>query len=1191
MSTEKASSGNIERPQAQTAVTPAPTDPDHEAPEAGQQTRPEWQKYQLELEKQNQQLRQTQAELEASRARYFDLYDLAPVGYVTLNEAGVILEANLTLAGKLGRTRDELVARPLAHFIAPADRDMFDQHRQQLLNTGSPQSCELRLIHAQGHAFWVLIKGIKTQDETGLPTCRATISDISAYKQMEQTLRESENRFRALIENAPDAMNIIGADGRLTYASPSALRILGYTAADTADVNMAELTHPDDLTAVLAILMEIIQEPDKVATTRYRFRHKDGTWRWLESTISNLLNEPGVEGILFNFRDITQHKQAEDAAQRQSEQIRLLYDASRRLNRTLDLDEIYQTVYDFLTAVLPCDTLLISAFDPATERITCRAYWARQGERLDVSNFPPIPLEPEGQGTQSLVIRTGQSLLLNDYLTQRQTSQTVYQVDDETHDILELDEVPPDAEVTRAALIVPLKTGEIVTGVIQVMSYLPDAYTETHLKLLEALALHINAAQTNALLYSQVQNELNERKQVEAALRESYEKFRTVADFTYDWEYWIGPDGRYLYISPACERVTGYTAQEFMADRNLLRSLIHPEDRAKIAHHNLDAITSKEPISLDFRIYTRAGEERWINHACQPVYRSDGTWLGRRASNRDITERKQAEEALRESEAKLRLLFEILPVGVSILNANQQLVYMNPALADILQIDQKGLRQGDYQQRQYIAPNGAPMLPKNFASARALNEQQPIQHVETGVVKEDGQIIWTEVSAVPVSFPDWKVVIVTTNITEHKQAEEALRESHHHLEATLNELRLAQTQLIQQERLAAVGQLAAGIAHDFNNILAIITLYVDISLRSPNISPEIYKTLQTIGHQAERAAHLVQQILDFGRRAILKSRSIDLSSLLKEQVELWQRTIPESITFHLDEVAVGCMVYADPTRMQQMLTNLVLNARDAMPHGGDLRLDLAYLPAGSPDVPPLTDKADNAWARITVRDSGTGISPADMPHIFEPFFTTKAPGQGSGLGLAQVYGIVKQHHGYIDVQTAEGEGTTFTIYLPALAATSAKPTAVSQTTLRQGQGETILVVEDNPTLRDALASTLTLLNYQALTAANGREALTILERQTAMEQKISLVLSDLVMPEMGGKELFQALRQRGLTLPVVILSGHPMRTEMQTLRDQGLVGWLLKPYDIKDLAATLARALGRDEPPPGVAQTTPGHSL
>jgi signal transduction histidine kinase/ActR/RegA family two-component response regulator len=415
------------------------------------------------------------------------------------------------------------------------------------------------------------------------------------------------------------------------------------------------------------------------------------------------------------------------------------------------------------------------------------------------------------------------------------------------------------------------------------------------------------------------------------------------------------------------------------------------------------------------------------------------------------------------------------------------------------------------------------------------------------------------------------LVVSHENISERKQAEEALRQSHHRLEETLDQLRQTQAQLVQQERLAAVGQLAAGIAHDFNNILTIVALQVQMALRSPDVAPPLQKRLETIAQQSRRAADLVQQILDFGRRSVLQPRPLDLASFLQEQVELFRRTIPEHIHIALHPTTDECVINADPTRIQQMLANLVLNARDAMPQGGELHIGLRqhWPEAGAGALPPGMETG--AWVEVTVRDTGEGIAPEVLPHIYEPFFTAKEHGKGAGLGLAQVYGIVKQHAGHIAVQSQPGAGATFTIYLPALAsAPEVMQPPVQPATLPQGQGETILVVEDNASLRATLVDTLALLNYKTLTASNGRQALAVLEAQGS---EIALVLSDLLMPEMGGEALYHALRQRGWTLPVVLLSGHPMEVELQALQAQGVAGWLLKPLETAQLAALLARAL------------------
>jgi len=267
------------------------------------------------------------------------------------------------------------------------------------------------------------------------------------------------------------------------------------------------------------------------------------------------------------------------------------------------------------------------------------------------------------------------------------------------------------------------------------------------------------------------------------------------------------------------------------------------------------------------------------------------------------------------------------------------------------------------------------------------------------------------------------ILLIIVDITERKEIEEKLQ-------AALTKLEETQVELVQQERLAAVGGLAAGIAHDFNNILSIIVLNVELGLHTPQLPPKLYRQLTTISQQMKRAANLVQQILDFGRRGELRPRQLDLVPILKEQIELLQLTLPANIKLNLSYGSDEYIVNADVTHMQQILINLALNAIDAMPEGGDLGLGLERLRLVSQDEAPLLRMELGEWIQVSVSDTGTGISPDVVSHLFEPFFTTKPFGKGTGLGLAQVYGLVQQHHGHIGVETQEGEGTSFVIYLP-----------------------------------------------------------------------------------------------------------------------------------------------------------------
>jgi signal transduction histidine kinase/ActR/RegA family two-component response regulator len=385
----------------------------------------------------------------------------------------------------------------------------------------------------------------------------------------------------------------------------------------------------------------------------------------------------------------------------------------------------------------------------------------------------------------------------------------------------------------------------------------------------------------------------------------------------------------------------------------------------------------------------------------------------------------------------------------------------------------------------------------------------------------------------------------------------------------VTEERDVQVRAQTQDRLAAIGQLAAGIAHDFNNLLAVVVLHAEMGLLQGELPDRVREILQTILTQAVRAGDLVQQVLDFSRRAVLERRPLRLGPFVSEQAKLLARTLPESITVSFEDEDVDYTVNADPTRLQQVIVNLALNARDAMTDGGKLIFALESIEVGADQDGPLPELRPGTWVRLCVRDTGHGIPQHVLPHIFEPFYTTKAP-LGTGLGLAQVHGIVKQHEGEVDVISEEGVGTTFALYLPAVESIALEPLSEMEEALPLGHGETVLVVEDDAAVRMALVASLEQLEYLPLEARNGREALAILQ---AGHQEIALVLSDLIMPEMGGLALQQALRQQAITVPIVFLSGHPMDLDPLASEDDALTAWLQKPVNLESLARLLARIL------------------
>jgi two-component system, cell cycle sensor histidine kinase and response regulator CckA len=530
-------------------------------------------------------------------------------------------------------------------------------------------------------------------------------------------------------------------------------------------------------------------------------------------------------------------------------------------------------------------------------------------------------------------------------------------------------------------------------------------------------------------------------------------------------------------------------------------------------------------------------------------------------------ELRQTQAELDASRARYFDLYNLAPVGYCTLTETGLFLEANLTAAMLLNIDRSALvRQAI---SRFIFKED---LDFYYLHHKRLFETGQPQVTELRLVKQDGVRFWARLEATVLADVDGVSTcrIVLSDITARKQVELALRESHLKLEEMLVELQENQERLMQQERLAAVGQLAAGIAHDFNNILASIVLYTQLSLHDNELSPAIRKRLKVIAGQADSAAELVQQILDFGRRAMIQKRPLPLNTFLAKMVDLIKDTLPERIQLNLAFTPDEYMINADSPRIQQAILNLAFNARDAMPGGGQLNIRLSRVTGEAINCALCDQVADGEWIEIQVTDNGKGIPPETLPHIFEPFFTTKNPAEGTGLGLAQVYGIVAQHGGHLNVTTQVGVGTTFHLYFPPMPIEPPEKSAVPPTFPSPGQGEKILVVEDNQVFRETLLDSLEFMNYRCLAAADGREALDLLAQQP---EQISLVLSDMVMPNVNGLTLLRKMRQEGFKTPVVILSGHPLENDLAELQALGLAGWLLKPVEMTQLSRMLMRAL------------------
>lgn len=383
-----------------------------------------------------------------------------------------------------------------------------------------------------------------------------------------------------------------------------------------------------------------------------------------------------------------------------------------------------------------------------------------------------------------------------------------------------------------------------------------------------------------------------------------------------------------------------------------------------------------------------------------------------------------------------------------------------------------------------------------------------------------------------------------------------------------------QTQKFQQlnEHMATVGQLASGIAHDFNNINGAVLLFSELLQQNANLPDQHRRYVEVIHQQSLHAANLIRQILDFSRSSSMQRTLVNFLILLEESVSLLERTLPESIRLQVSHTENDYFINGDPTRLKQIIMNLALNARDAMPKGGTLRFHLTRLTIANTETPPIPDLSPGQWMQFDVSDTGTGIGSNHLPHIFEPFFTTKERGKGSGLGLAQVYGIVKQHEGSLTVESRIGQGTRFRVYLPLFKEASAQePVTVSGSTLR-GAGEVVLLVEDNEAMRQAIQDSVQELGFQVICAGDGVEALELLAEEG---DRISIVLTDVVMPRMGGVELVNAIKNRYPELKILLMSGYPLGETRDDLPAFDSLGWINKPFSVQELSLKIEEVVNR----------------
>ncbi len=644
------------------------------------------------------------------------------------------------------------------------------------------------------------------------------------------------------------------------------------------------------------------------------------------------------------------------------------------------------------------------------------------------------------------------------------------------------------------------------------------------------------------------------RAQVEvAALRASEVRFRSLIEHGMDLISIVGPAGRFLYTSPAVERILGYGPTE-LTGRTVF-DYVHPDDRAE-AEEQFEREVRREgnPIGRIFRMRRKDGAWRVLESVVTNLL--DEPMVGGLVVNsRDITERLEAERRLSESEARFRAAFMTGSDAYVIVRRDDgHLVEVNEQFVEMF-----GYSRGEVVGRTSLEL-GLWVEPEDRASVLAeLARDGYVRNRDVLARRKGGETFPALYSVRNLGADEPALMVgVIRDVSEQRRSAEALR--------TMEE------QFRQAQRLEAVGRLAGGVAHDFNNVLTVITGISQLLLTDLEPGDPTRGNVEEIQKAAQKAATLTRQLLAFSRRQMLQPKVFDLNATVRSLEKMLPRLLGEDVKLEFSLAAELGAVQADPGQIEQVILNLAVNARDAMPGGGRLTIETGNAELDETYAASHAGVSPGPYVLLAVTDSGTGMDRDTLSHVFEPFFTTKAPGKGTGLGLATVHGIVSQSGGSVWAYSEPGHGTTFKVYLPRIDAPVDAPDLSPSGLPAVGGRETLLIVEDDPGVRRVASRVLEERGYDVKVAQDGQAALTL---SRAYEGDIDLLVTDLVMPGMPGRELASRLLDERPTLRVLYMSGYTDDVIVRHAVLERGSPYLQKPFTPNTLATKVREALDR----------------
>lgn len=919
----------------------------------------------------------------------------------------------------------------------------------------------------------------------------------------DRILRTREREFRTLAENSPDCIARYDTNCRTVYVNPALEKTLGCPASEKLGKTPLELPSIDEARAYQEKVAEVLATGEESEIDLVLPDRGDGVRYHNVRFVAEWREDGAITGALTIGRDITERKLAEKARNANLWFFESMDKINRAIQGTDDLERMMRDVLDVVLSVFGCDRAYL-LYPCAPDAPSWWIPMERTRSEYPGGNAQGVnmPMDPEVADSLSRLLAAKGPVRFGPGTDNPLPTEIAEQY---------------SIKCFMAVAIRPRVDQPWQFGIHQCSHN--RQWTADEERLFDAIGHRLADALTSLLSHRD--------------LRKSEAEYRRIVDTAYEGIWMLDEDGLTTFVNARMAEMLG-CPQERMLGRPMTDFMVAEDFPDHLQW--MEKCRQGQSDNYERRFCCNDGRIIWTHAAATPIFDPEHHFLGLFGMFADITENKHAEEELR----KLSQAIEQSPVSIIITDTKGRIEFVNSKFCEI----------SGYSRVEALGENT-----RIFKTGETSAEEyrQLWQTISAGEVwsgkfhnrRKNGELFWEQATIAPVRDAQQRIthyVAVKEDITERKRLEE---------------------QLHQAQKLESIGQLAGGVAHDFNNMLAVILGQTQLALEKVQPNHTVRLNLHQILKATERSAELTRQLLAFARKQVIAPKEIDLNEALTGMLKMVRRLIGEEIDLAWIPENQPLPVNMDPTQIDQILVNLCINARDAISGVGKVTIETHRADIDETYCVDHAEAISGEYVLLTVSDNGRGMDSATLERIFEPFFTTKGIGCGTGLGLATVYGIVKQNHGFINVYSEPAQGTTFKIYLPRLAEGAVLDQKERQIESIARGDETILLVEDEPGILNIAQQMLENYGYRVLTAATPGEAIAVVRECT---DEVHLLISDVVMPEMNGPELMKKISSMYPRIRCLYISGYPTNVIVRHGVLKEGVHFLQKPFTLEAIA-------------------------